>query len=241
MAYESDEEFQAKPRMRTRTKVLLALGLTGVVSLFACCGGAWWIVSNAFSHTQVPGEVQEVAESIATISIPPEYTPQVAVQIRMLMNMKMAVFARAGAGQPGHVLLMEMTLPGKQSPDEMKSAMRKQVEEQRGKQQEIAETSRETRTFLIDGEEREFEFIAGTDKDGKTVHQVLGLFPGRSGMVIFMMTEYGDNWDEEQAVRIIQSISTNGAPLPRGPEEAAPAENDSPPAAEPAPEAGQEA
>ena len=84
-------------------------------------------------------------------------------------------------------------------------------------------TSTETRTYLIEAEEYEFEFLKGTrPQDNVAVRQVLGVIPGKGGAAFLMVFETEENWDEEEITAMIESmggelVETSDEPAAEGP------------------------
>lgn len=204
-------ESQRDAGMSTTTKVILAIGGLFCVALLVCCGIAMWFGNKAVntiaeSTTENPAEIQSIADSIASIQIPEVYQPQTGVDFDLGFSMQMAIFSRNAGGQQGAVVLMQMAAPGQQNDEQMKAQFRQQMQ-QSGQNQEITVESSETRTFTIDGEECDFEFVAGTDQSGNPVRQVMGVFPGRGGAAFLVVFESEEDWDEEAVVELIESIT----------------------------------
>ncbi|REJ90739.1 MAG: hypothetical protein DWQ34_16695 [Planctomycetota bacterium] len=195
-----------KSGMATSTKVILAVVGIGGVALLVCCGVAIWFFSQSFDVIENPDDVQAMADSIATIEIPAPYQPYRGMKFDLGVSMQMALFSRNGGNQQGAVVLMQMAAPGQQNDEQMKAQFRQQMQ-QSGQNQEINVESSETRTFVIDGEECDFEFVSGTDQSGNQVRQVTGVFPGRGGAAFLMVLEQEDNWDEDAVVQMIESIT----------------------------------
>ncbi|REJ71677.1 MAG: hypothetical protein DWQ29_22935, partial [Planctomycetota bacterium] len=162
-----------KSGMATSTKVILAVVGIGGVALLVCCGVAMWFGNKAVNAvteamTENPDEIRTITESIAAIEIPAVYQPQMGMQLDFGVSMQMAAYSRNGGGQQGAVVLMQMAAPGQQNDEQMKAQFRQQMQ-QSGQNQEINVESSETRTFVIDGEECDFEFVSGTDQSGNQV------------------------------------------------------------------------
>ncbi|SFI43913.1 hypothetical protein SAMN05421753_1094 [Planctomicrobium piriforme] len=199
-----DEQPQPKPGMSTTVKVLLGLSIGAALMCLVCCGGGIWFWSRAVSMTENPEEIKTLTQSIATIDVPEGFQPKFGVTMDIWIVMKMAAFQ---AGPHDTLVLMQMTIPGGLTEEQMKGSFDQQLKQNNQKHIDVIE--REVRTFKIDGVDRSFEFIKGTDPETKApVHEVRGLFPGPNGMIFLMLQEDGENWNEERAVKLIESIST---------------------------------
>ncbi len=223
--------------MSSTTKVvLIVLGAGGVLALI-CCGGILWFgktmsdkIQNAM--TQDPVRIREITASIVEITVPDAYAPKMAMDFGMMgMLMKMCAYSRDG--DAGGVFIMEMTTPQPGSKEQMKQQFQQSLRQQ-GQNQEITIEASETRTFMINGEECEFEFIKGKNtQSNQDMRQVMGVIPGKSGAGFLMVFENEENWDEEVIVQMIKSmggteVTSSAAPVmeeaptaaPAGPDEA---------------------
>ncbi len=194
--------------MSTGTKILVALLAILGISCIACCGAFFFFAKNAFQIVQTPAEVTKMQEEIVSIEIPDTYQPGQGVKTKMFgVGMNMVMYQRVENPSSGTVILMEMKMPFEDSDDELEKSFEQQMDTQ-GKNKNIDVEESEKRTFMIDGVEREFTFNKGTS-DGKNVRQVTGAFKSRKGeATMFVLVEDEEVWDEEQAVKIIESIST---------------------------------
>ena len=124
-------------------------------------------------------------------------------------EMQMATYSPDQTQQNRTLMLMQMKMEGQdeQQMEEMEQQLKMQSGQQDMNQGFIIESS-ETRTFVIDGQDREFVFAVGTNSAGETVHQVTGVFPGRNGTATLMMMDDDANWDEAAIEQMIESIST---------------------------------
>jgi len=210
-----------KSGMSTTMKILLGLVITGGLAIALCCGGSYWFLRKSMKMTENPAEVTQLAETIAKFEVPEGYKPRAGMSMNIGVQMKMVAFDRQPDPKSGHLLFMQMTVPGQANEAQLKQSFDQQLKQQ-GQQQDLTEEKRETKTFQIDGQPREFEFITGVDKNtNKKMHMVTGTFPGRDGIVMFVFAEDDAVWDEARATRLIESISTK--PAGAAPVETAPA------------------
>lgn len=202
----SDDE--SKRGMSTTVKILLFLLIGGGICFVACCGIGFYFLRNAVQMTTNPTEIQEIRESVVSIDIPASYQPQSAMTTQVMgVSMKMAMHQRGGGQNAGVLLLMQMKFPGEASDAQIKQSFEQQLNQQNQNEQVVVEES-ESRMFMIDGQETNFTFAKGT-RQGTTqkVRQVQGVFPGKGGIVMFMLIEDEENWDEQAIIKTIESIT----------------------------------
>ncbi len=193
-----------KRGMSTGVKVLLIFGGVFGVLAITCCGFGIWIY-NKFSNamTTDPEQVVAIQQAIVAMDVPQHLPPQVGMDINIWgIEMKMVVFAAAG----GEVLTL-MQMAGAQSDPATQQQMQAEMKKQ-GKQPGMKVDSTETRTVTIGGEEVPFEFSTGTEeKSGRPTRQVSGAFEGRDGAVLLQYIVPEDEWDEDQVMTMLRSIS----------------------------------
>lgn len=221
--------------MSSTTKVvLIILGAGGVLAL-VCCGGVMYFgkqfadkIQNSIS--QDPARIREVTASIVDVTVPDVYSPKMAMDFGMMgMQMKMCAYSRDG--DAGGVFIMEMTAPPNANKAQMKQQFQQSLRQQ-GQNQDVTIDSSETRTFSINGEECQFEFIKGKNtQTNQDMRQVMGVIPGKSGTAFLMLFESEENWDEDAVIRMIESMG--GTEVPSS---TAPASQESPPEPANAPE-----
>jgi hypothetical protein len=207
--------------MSSTTKVVLLLLGVGGVLLLVCCGGFIWFgktmsdkLQNAM--TQDPVRIREITASIIDITVPDAYAPKMAMDFGMMgMQMKMCAYSRAD--DAGGVFIMEMTGPPSANKAQMKQQFQQSLRQQ-GQNQEVTIESSETRTFTINGEECEFEFIKGKNtQTNQDMRQVMGVIPGKSGAGFLMVFENEENWDEAAIVQMIESMGGAEVTSPAAP------------------------
>ncbi len=203
----SDDE--PKAGMSTGIKILIAILVGGGVCVIACCGGGYYLARNAIKITDQPAEIVEIQELIADIQTPEGFKPKTGMTTKAMgFNMNMVVYSRDNGQQDG-LVLMQFKMPGDVPEDQMKMSFENQMKtQQNGQSQNINVTETETRSFVIDDEEVEFTFSTGTQAGSdQAVRQVTGVFPSRNGTAMLMFLTNEENWDEEQVVKMIESIS----------------------------------
>jgi hypothetical protein len=198
--------------MSKTAKVIIVVGALGSVGLALCCGGLWWfgmraqqLVRDVMPNiTNNPAEIRKITDSMASIDIPEPWQPVMGMESKIAFAM--VVYSPDQSPEARVLMLMQVTASGANQ-QQMQQQLRMQSSQQ-GMSQDITITSSETRTFTIDGQERDFLFAVGTNRNGDAVHQVTGVFPGKNGTVMLMMVEKDDDWDEAAVVEMIESIST---------------------------------
>jgi hypothetical protein len=219
------DERPQKQGMSSTAKVLVVLGSIAGVCLLACCGGGIFLYMKAkdaiqnfaqnFTTTN-PAEIRDRTADIVHIDIPEEYPP---IRAFDFFVMKQIIYGKEQGGSPGAmVMIMHIDQPvprgqgpaaAKQQRDQILRQMREQQKGQQGGNinTDLTEQSSETREFTINGEKVPFEFIKGTAANGGTpMRQVVGVFPGRSGMVMVMVMVPESEYNEEAIVKMIESI-----------------------------------
>lgn len=199
--------------MSNTAKVIIVVGAVGGVGLVLCCGGLWWfgmraqqLVRDVMPNiTNNPAEIRKITDSMVSIEIPESWQPVMGMESKIAFAM--VVYSPDQNPQSRVLTLMQVTARGANQ-QQMQQQMRMQSSQQ-GMSQEITIKSSETRTFTIDGDERDFLFAVGANRNGDTVHQVTGVFPGRNGTVMLVLIEKDDDWDEAAVVKMIESISTH--------------------------------
>jgi hypothetical protein len=197
----------SEKKASSTTKVLAIVLIGGGLALVLCCGGGAWFVYNRVGQMMItePDAVRARAAAIADITIPDAYQPQMAMDMSTIgLPMTMCMFGRTGGD--GGIMLMEMSGPMAEDQEQMRRQFQQGMQQQ-GQNQEINVTSTETRTYEIDGEEYDFEFVQGTRKsDNLAMRQVMGVIPGKTGAAFLMVFENEANWDESAITGMIESM-----------------------------------
>lgn len=128
----------------------------------------------------------------------------------------MIIYGKPGSQSMIMIIEINEAAQGRQGTDlkeqrrQILRSMRQQQQGQPGGQPgnvnaEMDEESSETREFTVDGQKVPFEFIKG-NSGGTPTRQVVGILPGRQGMVMVMAMIPESDYDEELIVKMIQSI-----------------------------------
>jgi hypothetical protein len=203
--YASDDSGgQPKRGMSTGTKVLLIVGSVFGVLAVLCCGFGFYIYNRITkSVTDDPAKIAAIRQEIVTINIPAGFAPAHGMDLGIWrMKMKMAAYMRQAE------VLMLMEIPGVASDEEMRKQMEEAFEKQ-GQKQDVKVQQRDVRKITIDGKEYPFEFSQGVQGENEqAMRQVIGVFPGRGGTAILMYMAPERDWDEEEVMTMLRSISS---------------------------------
>ncbi|WP_437190880.1 hypothetical protein [Planctomicrobium sp. SH527] len=209
--FEIEPEPRPKSGMSGWLKLLIGFGIASTIGAAICCGLGVWFFTQNMKFTQEPEKIIAQTNEIVSIQLPAEYKPEIGMQMSLGMKMNVVAYSKKPAGT---LALVQVTVPGQLDGDnpmteeQMKQSMEQQLEKQ-GQRDKIDITARESRKIEVDGVERTFEFITGTDPKSKNeVKQVQGMFPGRDGTAFLMITEGAAEYNEEEIINIIKSIST---------------------------------
>ena len=205
------DEFSAQPKqgMSTGVKVLLIFLGVGGLCLLLCCGGLFYAAKNMDFKMQVTekkAEIITIQNQITEITIPDLFVPKAGVTFSIVgKGMKMAIFEPDS--KQGVLILMSITVPDDGMIDmekEFRDSLNNQNQNQNHRQLDITEEKQ--REFTIKGKKLNFTFAEGTDQNGNAFHQVTGVFPGKSSPAFLMLQIQSDEYNEEEIVKMIESI-----------------------------------
>ncbi len=209
--FEIEPEPRPKSGMSGWLKLLIGFGIASTIGVAICCGLGVWFFTQNMKFTTDPAEIAAQTKEIASIQIPEDFKPEIGMRMSIGMKMNVVAYSRKPSGS---LALVQVTVPGQvdgnnqMGEEEMKKSMEQQLERQ-GQRSKIDITSRESRKIVVDGVERNFEFITGTLQENKAeVKQIQGMFPGRDGLAFLQIMEGASEYNEEEAIKIIESIST---------------------------------
>jgi hypothetical protein len=209
-----------KQGMSSTAKVLIILGSIAGVCLLICCGGVAFVgwrfqdfVKDFAANltTNDPQEIRNRTARIVHIDIPEMFPPMLAIDV---VFMKEIIYGTQNSPNKPLLIIVELdksmlgpqgSADAKQQRDEILRQM-KQQGQQPGMNTDIDQESSETREFTIDGEKVAFEFIKGTARGGGPTRQVVGVFPGRGGIVMLMLIIPESDYDEAAIMRMLESI-----------------------------------
>lgn len=198
--------------MSGTTKLLLILGGIAGLAVVACCGGGVFL-SYKFQDmaSSDPEKIRATAAEIVDMEIPPGFKP--AQRMDMFGFMKLVIFT-AEEKQPGKnqeasmLMLSAVSNPAGNDDQQQRATMRQQLEAQsRQGNNNLKVLKSTTREFKIRGGKSEFEFVEAEDQaTRKKVRQVIGSFPAKSGTGMLILVVPEEQYDEQAAIRMIESI-----------------------------------
>lgn len=212
----SHDEFESGNSQTT--KIVVVLSVSALLGLALCCGGTVMLVMRARevvgefadtianAATQNPAEIRALTDSMVSIEIPEGWQPISGMKWPLGVDMTMVVYS-PNRTQPNSMLML-MQMKGEGADQQQMEQQMQMQSQQQGMNPQLGIQSSETRTILIDGEERSFQVTVTTDSTGNTMHQVSGVFPGRNGIVMLNLMEDDAVWDEDAVVRMLESITT---------------------------------
>lgn len=161
-----DDEAPAQPKrgMSTFSKFLLVFGIVGGMGMLACCGVCGFVgYSFAPNVSTNPQQVAAKGAEICEITLPADYEGRQSMEIdNFMMLMRLVHFERTDG--KGRLMLMEV-LPRMGDEKDFKEGFQKGFAESFDEKQDqfhtLVNTSSETKTFQLGGQEAEFVFERG--------------------------------------------------------------------------------
>jgi hypothetical protein len=181
----------------------LALGIVaGVLLLCLCIGGVtvigfgWFGQKAVQSMTDSPAEVAEIAGDIVDYELPAGYQARFGMS---LLGLKMAAF---GSSEIESQMIMLMQFPenfgGNQA--EMEEQMRQALERQTGRRNGNMQTIDQIAVTIRDQE------VILTVSEGNGLRQMTGVFQGKEGLVMLMISGLIQEWDQAAIDAFIASL-----------------------------------
>ncbi|MBX3411152.1 MAG: hypothetical protein KF708_00430 [Pirellulales bacterium] len=203
----------AKAGMGSGMKVfLILLAVFGGLSVL-CCGGfglfSYFAYSTAVeSLSQDPAKIEEVRSQIAEIAVPPDFKPEVSMNLKVPFtdqHVRFVVFT--GPQEPTMLMLMSMDFAGLDA-EQIRAQMEHQLEQQgRHEGKRIHVEQYEEREFVINGKPAKFYFGHGLEEgSNREAWQVVGSFEGKSGPTGLILIADQEAMSEEQITQLIESI-----------------------------------
>ena len=79
--------------MGCAVKIILGIVIGGVLCAALCCGGMWYLSTQAVQMTEDPGEIRKFQAEIVDINIPPDMPPTMGGKFNLgMFKMQMAGF-----------------------------------------------------------------------------------------------------------------------------------------------------
>jgi hypothetical protein len=187
----------------------LRIGLVLIaIALFFCCvaGLGLTLLGTRLAGRAIitnPDRVQAVGNQIADYDVPPGYEEMFAMN---MMGMKLVAI---GPSTPTADSTMIMLMQFPAGMDVSRQQMERQVEQALARQTGLSSadmTSVGKEEAVINDEAVTLTVREGTTGRGERIRQLTGLFDGRSGPTILMITGEVAAWDQEMVDAFITSI-----------------------------------
>ena len=176
-------------------------------ALFLCCVaglGLTWLGTRLAGRVFItnPQRVQAVGRQIADYELPAGYTEMFAMNV---MGLKMVAIGPSASPDLTMIMLMQLPAGIQVSREEMERQIEQALARQTGL--DSAEmTSAGEEQAVIKGEPVTLTVREGATQRGERLRQVSGLFEGKGGPAMLMITGEVDAWDQAVVDRFIASI-----------------------------------
>lgn len=196
--------------MSRNTKIALGI-IVGLVFLCICVGVIAYVALNRAGQVvgeavegaiaDDPAEVAQIAQGIVEYKLPPGYREKFGMSF---FGFDMVAFGPAESTDQ-MIMLMQFPESAGLNQAEMEQQMKQSLQQQRGQQNiemqivdQIQRTIRDQTVTLTVSE--------GTDSDGTVMRQMSGVFQGKNGMVLLMIVNEKQHWDQGIADAFIASL-----------------------------------
>jgi hypothetical protein len=191
--------------MSRNTKIVVGIiaGILGVCCLIAIVAALVLprVFENFAENVDDPAAAAEVAGEIVDYDLPSGYDEQGAMNF---LGFRMAFFT--GPAEQSMIMLAEFPASLAGDEEQMQQQMRDAFASQTGAQNANLEFVG-SEDVIINGQEIALGTYEGTDDQGNTVRQILGVFETKSGSPgMLMIFGRQDNWDENGINRFLDSL-----------------------------------
>jgi hypothetical protein len=182
--------------------------VVAVIALFLCCvaGLGMTLLGTRLVGRAVitdPDRSQAVGREIADYELPPGYEIMFATN---MMRFKMVVIGPT-ATTSDFLMFIMMQFPGGMRVS--REEMERQIQQAMARQPGIGSANMQDvgqEQVSIKGETIAMAVREGTMENGERLRQMSGIFQGRGGPVMLMITGVVDTWDQAMVDRFIASI-----------------------------------
>jgi len=198
-------DIQPPPNKPSKRWLWLLLSAGGVLllSLACCCGVPLIFTGNAVS--EAPEKIDATRNEIVDIQFDESFKPEICMDFWVT---RFAIYKRSG--DTGFIYLVDVVTDESSDLDDVEVQMRDGLERGMGKSDKGIErleiVKSETRQYNIRKEAHEFEFVEGTDSEGRTFYDVSGAFAGKSRNAFIYIRVPASEYDEARIRSIIESI-----------------------------------
>lgn len=216
--YDPDEMHIQPPKqgMSSGMKTLLILGVIFGLLVLLCCGGL--VLSGMYMASYVSDAMSEDPDVIAErtgqfveMEIPAQLAPAMSFDMKVPVSGEPLMVWVVYADQSSNSMLMMASL-GAMMQQQNQDEVRRQLEDSM-RQQGIAaregvdESESSVKEIEVRGEPVPFSFTVGNNTQTKAVRiDVNGMFTGKSGPVMLILSADAEVIDEEAIVKMIESI-----------------------------------
>lgn len=196
-----------QPQMSGCMKIFLVLLVVGAIGGVICCGGLvffGWnfakILQNAMSTD--PAEIQKTTQEIVDITIPPEYTPQMRVDLSFAKFVVYGDTTKEASLTIAQIAGTNQAQPGATGIEEFRKEQNKGAGNA-----ELTEVTRETKSLTVRGAKRDFIFVELKAPMGEQKYRrISGAFPGKQGQAEIQLQLREEDYDEDKVTELLESI-----------------------------------
>lgn len=184
----------------------VALVLTAV-ALFLCCVaglGATFLGTRLVGRVFItnPERVQAVGRQIADYEVPGGYAEMFAMNV---MGLKMVAISSSTSSNYLIIMLMQLPSGIQISREEMERQIEQALARQTGLDSADMASVDQQET-IIKGQPVTLTVREGANQNGRSLRQITGLFEGKGGPAVLMVTGETSTWDQPLVDRFIASI-----------------------------------
>jgi hypothetical protein len=178
----------------------------GVLVLCLCAGFfAFYVlgvagVAIARNVVTSPSEVADIASGIAEYTLPPGYDEEFGMRF-----LGFSLVAYATADEHSHLMLMQFPPTTRIDQIEMERQLREATRD-RSRFWDTDMRTIERRQVAIRGQEVTLTVSEGTNHEGDVYRAISGVFQGKGGPTLLVMSEPRSQWDEAAVSAFIASI-----------------------------------
>ncbi len=184
---------------------LILLAAVGGLTILCCCGIGISLYSITPELEENPALVKQNLARMLEIDLPEGYEAKKSFRMNLfsLISMDGVYIENPDSGV---ILLMEFSGSLAEN-KELQDSFKKELGGS-DSSEELNIEEKKTREVKIGGKAVPFVFIKGTEKEtNRAVRQVQAILPGRKGPILFVMNIGEDSWDEEQVLKMLESIN----------------------------------
>ena len=205
-----------KPGMSGGMKALLIVGIIFGLLILLCCGGLVGFgiymqsyVSDAMSDD--PTIIAERTAQFVEMEIPAQFAPTMSLDMTIPLSDETLMVWVVYADEPSNSMLMMASLGpmiAQQNEDQIRQQLEQSMRQQGvGAEEGVDEWESSVKEIEVRGEPVEFNFAVGKNANTEAQRiQVNGMFEGKSGPVMLILSADAEVIDEQAIVEMIQSI-----------------------------------